>query len=304
MRDTVIALNGLYGAQKNRELTVWLNEQFARQGSFEGGSVSLSDIKEESIINAILEADAELSLTVDQLIRHVMVVPALSKNHQTFEPVIRFKSGFFKSLLHYGKQIKIDAVEAVRLGDKFERYGNDKHVFHQQAANNHDAQVLMVYLNGTIKGTEQEFSVVLNEKEVAAIKTEMIDKFYNGVDPFTAGEWLDVVFSALFTRMYDEDIFIVLQSILSDSHFELYKKLKAFGVGRFNPHSNGGLKVYSSYGKHIGTKRFAFNAIERKQQESTSPPELKIITGGAGKPKKTETKKHIDEDIMKDFGGF
>tara|TARA_R110000868_G_scaffold143864_3_gene362503 strand:- start:2241 stop:3155 length:915 start_codon:yes stop_codon:yes gene_type:complete len=304
MRDTVIVLNNLFGAQKNRELTIWLNDQFSRKGSFEGGSVSLSDIKEENIINAILEVDAQLSLTVDQFIRYVMVVPALSKNQQTFEPVIRFKSGLFKSLVQYSKQIKIDTLEAVRQGDKFERYGNDKHVFHQQSPNNHDAPISMVYLNGTIKDTAQEFSVVLNEKEVEAVKTQMIEKFYNGVDSFTTDEWVDVVFSALFSRMYDEDIFIVLQGILSDSHFGLYKKLKSFGLERFNSQSNGGLKVYSSYGKHIGTKRFNFNAIEKHQQAKATAPELKLISGGVGK-KNTDTKiMPVDESIMQDFGGF
>lgn len=304
MREVALKLNELYGTENNRSLAEWLNKQSSRVGYFDGGAVSLVDVDEASLIASIKRLSVSVPLSAAQLIEHTAFLPAMNKSQTEFEGAIRFKAGYYAFLLTSSGNIEVNEFSLVREYDKFERYGHDRHVTHIPNKEKLNGPAVIAYLNGTVKDSGLQFSVALNKDELAGVREAQIENLFNGVDPYTKEEWEDVYLAAVMERLYDEDIFSCLEGAMGDNALGVYRAVKAFNADRYKEETTRSkLKVYSSYGKHIATKTFRFNAVEKLEQKRQSP-KLTLIQNNSSETTKQDNEPYVDEEIMHDFGGF
>ena len=263
------------------------------------------DIDEQKIEAAITRFNACVPLSAPQLVEHTQLHSVMSQDQLDFEPVFRFSSSFYQFLLEASGSVLVDDFSVVRNKDKFERYGHDKHVKHIPNEDESDAPVIMAYINGSAPMLGIQFSVVLNSSEIAGIKDSLSQNAFNSVNPYTDSDWEDVYKAAVIERLYDEDIFLSIESEIGEDALNTFKAVKLFNADRFQHKQNTKLKVYSTFGKHIATKKYRFKAsdkIEQKRKKVT----LKLVSNEGNSQKFVSSDNHDSplDDVMQDFGGF
>jgi hypothetical protein len=286
MRELITSLNKSLGSQHNKEINKWVNKQYNRISQYGQEAISLNDVKPSEVVNVVMSTMTQLDLTPIELFRYCLVVPSLNKGLQSFIAVMEIMPGFYKHQLTVGKKIAINDMAIAYHGERFERYGSDKHIIHKP--NLEKTHQKYCFINGTIIDESKQFSVGFNEAEIQGIGESIFEKKYNGVNPFNKKEWDDIVFSALYHRLYDEPAFIMqIENVLKEDKlikFEAARKNMLIYYDEDSDTEKESL-VYSSYGQLIAKKSNRFNALTARKSQNSRKPDLKVVASNPQIPK-------------------
>ncbi|MDO6488057.1 hypothetical protein Q4503_10125 [Colwellia sp. 6_MG-2023] len=276
MRNLILTLNKLLGAQHNKEINRWVSGQYGRTSLYNNEMITLNDVCENEIILTVSDALSKLSLTPHHLFRYCMLLPSINKGLQKFTVVFEIKPGFYKQLLTSTKKIRIDDMSIVNKGDLFERYGQLKHIKHE--ANQDVNDPVYYFINGIVIDSEQPFSLGFNQTELQAVGESIFEKKYNNANPLNKDEWHDMIFSALFLRMLDDDPSLLIYDVLNEDKIDKLLAAKSWDKTYYNNAEEDTDTIYSSYGRVIAKKSNRFNAITARQNTETNTPTLSLVS--------------------------
>lgn len=311
MRNLILILNKLLGAQHNKEINRWVRSQYARVSLYINEVITLSDVSENEIILTVSDALSKLSLTPHDLFRHCMLLPSINNGLQKFTAVFEIKPGFYKQLLTSTKKIRIDNMSIVNKGDLFERYGQLKHIKHE--ANKGGNEPVYYFINGTVIDSKQPFSLGFNHTELQAVGESIFEKKYNNANPFNKDEWHDMIFSALFLRMLDDDPSLLIYDTLNEDKIDKLLAAKSWDRTYYDHSEEDIDTIYNSYGRVIAKKFNRFNAITARKNTEVKASALSLVASNATPQKvvqkstTVEIKKLTSHDagfVYDEFGEF
>jgi hypothetical protein len=288
MRELILNLNKLFGTQHTKDINRWVSVQYNRISLCNDEPITLKDVSTKEIVLTVSSAITKLSLTPHELFRHCLLVPSINKGLQKFSVVFEIKPSFYKQLLTSCKKISINDMSIVKKGDLFERYGQTKHIKHEVSVGSNEP--VYYFINGTIIDSGQPFSLGFNQSELEAVGEEAFEKKYNNANPFNIEEWQDIVFSALFLRLLDDDPAILIINALKQEKIERYRAAKKLCMDYYQKSDEADDTVYASYGRVIAKKFNRFNALTARQNTEIKKPALKIVSSNDNIPEKTTAK--------------
>ena len=316
MKELIASLNRSFGSEHNKEINKWVNKQYNRISYYEQEAITLHDVESSDVVNMVTSTMTQLNLTPTELFRHCLVVPSLNKGLQSFIAVIEILPSFYKHQLTAGKKITINDMAIAYHGERFERYGSDKHIIHKASIEKTDPKYC--FINGTLTDENKLFSVGFNEAEIQGIGEAIFEKKYNGVNPFNKSEWDDIIFSALYHQLYDEPFFLMqINNVLKEDKLNKYETARSLMLAYYDEDATSEKEacVYSSYGQLIAKKTFRFNALTARKSQNVKKPTLTVVASNPEINPKNKTNITIaqpekalsvgDKGYVNDeFGGF
>lgn len=298
-------MSELYGQDNTQSLTMWLNGEYLRELKSENETITLFDVCEDKVVQTLKQLHEQVPMSATQVIDHVSVLPAITHNNLDTSAIIRISHAFYRYIFEVTDAVNIEGIDVVYDGDTFERYGYDRHVEHTKNSDN--GIVIATYINATIVGCNQPFSVVLNQKELIEIRQSYTQKLFKGFTAFSEAEWADIFKTCIFERLLDEDVFSSVRRSLDQNALAVLFAIKNFHLKPFTDTSEEETKIYSSYGKLIAIKKHRFTALDKVQQNREKATRLTLAVSNPSISHATNTVKSdepIFDDVATEFGGF
>lgn len=305
MREIICTLSDLYGQDNTQSLTMWLNGEYLRESKSENETITLFDVGDDKVVQALKQLHEHVPMSAAQVIEHVSVLPAITHNNLDTSAIIRISHAFYHYIFEVTDALNIEGIDVVYKDDTFERYGHDRHVEHTKNSDN--GIVIAAYINATIVGCDQPFSVVLNQQELLEIRQSYTQKLFKGFAAFSEAEWEAIFKTCVFERLLDEDVFSCVRKSLDQNATAVLLAVKNFHLKPFIDTNEEETKVYSSYGKLVAIKKHRFTALDKVQQKREKATKLTLavsnpsVSHAANNVKSDEP---IFDDVATEFGGF
>lgn len=264
MRKVIIGLSRVFGQEHAEALTHWVNAQYLVKTVHEGEVITLHDVSETKILDAILTAATSVNLEIHDVVDGLILVPCLSGNKLDFDVVIEVLPKLFEKSLTANGKIIINSMDFVREGELFEYNTQSEHVIHDAGRYRENKKILS-YINISTSD-DFKFSAVLHTQEIEGIIRSFQESKYNECVIEEPDLWESIIMSSTFRRLYDLPIFSKLISSLTPAQLHSFKSLINLSKERFFYVENAD-NSYVAYGNKIATKFNRFDAVSRREQQ-------------------------------------
>lgn len=266
MRQVIIELGEAFRSVKNAKITQYVQEQYNRHIPSATGDVllSLADCSDREIAVLARSFIDKFSITSEQMLQGIMIVPAIDQSANRVIPVFEFKSSYFINLMNTSSKVNVTDSAVLYEGDNYEHGGSGRRVdYRKQPDNAKSGKTLMAVLNmDTVNDKPIPHSCTLMGDELEVIRNDYISVKFGGLNPFTEHEWADVYLACVCRRFLQEPSFVPLSRGLKAEVIEQLEAARNHHNYFFKKQKDSNLLVRDGFGRVIGRKMRLYSAEE------------------------------------------
>jgi hypothetical protein len=219
MRHIIVEIRSLFRTTKTTHVTDYVQAQYDRIAISpkDEVAISLHDCNEVEVASALRSFAIKYDLTYQQLVKSVMIVPAIDQLRNRIVPIFEFRSSYFEGLINDNAQTRITNAVILRDGDMYEFSGNASKIeFNQSSDAPYNRKLIAAAVNAELTQGDHvsEASCSLVSDELEKIREQYISIKFGGLNPLSDADWDDLYLASVFRRaMRDPAFYRFMQSL-------------------------------------------------------------------------------------------